>query len=142
MNQTATTIVEEFEAEFYSTITNQTLEELATDYGTTIDGRDSVEYLINRIDGDFIVALFQHKPFQDLPVLGIYENEKEVCLLLEAVSTGRCCDCNQELTVYASIIITVDGYINFCYYAVPSDEITPVEKCNVRDMLKTWKSNP
>lgn len=143
MNQTATTIVEEFEAEFYSTINNQTLEELAFDYGMTLNGRSSVENLIENIGDDFLLALFQHEAFRDLPILGIYKNDDIVCLLLEAVDAGKCCNCNCEVIVYASVLVTADGGIDFGYYGVPANGITPVRKKRVRDALKmpasAWK---
>ena len=136
----ATDIVEKFESTFYSNISNQTLAELATDYGITLSGRGSVEQLVEEIGNSFLLELFQHEPFQDLPILGTYSIEADVFLLLEAIDTGTCCKCNEEVIVYAGILASYDDGLDFCYYAVPERKITPVRKCRVRDLIK--KSEP
>lgn len=132
----ATDIVEKFESTFYSNISNQTLEELATDYGITLSGRGSVEQLVEEIGNSFLLELFQHEPFQDLPILGVHRHEEDVYILLEAVDSGMCCDCNKELIVYAGVLLTFDMRLYFGYFAIPAEEIVAVTGCRVRDVIK------
>ena len=141
-----TDIVEKFESKFYSNINNLTLEELATDYGITFSGRESVEQLVAKIGNDFVFELFQHEPFRDLPILGVHRHEEDVYMLLEAVDSGVCCDCNKELIVYAGVLLTFDMHLYFGYFAIPAEEIVPVREYRVRDVIKdvepAWKRNP